>query len=347
LPAEPRALLDAVVRIEQFDGQAQAERVRDCFGIAEACWPVDQPGLPGWSLGAFTAKWAYGFDSNPRETWIGTDGSGEPVGCYLLALPARENVSMASVVVKVRPDARRAGAGRALLRHCAERARRAGRTRLEGSAWDASSGAAFAAAAGAIAGIPEVTRVLTLNDDVRGRLPGLRAEAEAHAADYSLLYWLGPTPDDLIGPVTRVHAAMADAPRDADVEHATWDADQIRRAEQLLASHGAVSYTVAARHRPTTDISAVTELLTDPGTPGWGFQQITAVRADHRGHRLGLLVKVAMLEWLGDAEPGIGRIITGNAGANEHMVAINARLGFEVAGVSRSWYVDLGGDRLE
>jgi len=329
------------VRIEQFDGLADAQRVRDCYGIAEASWAVDQPDLAGWSLGSFTAKWADGFDTSPRETWIGTDGSGEPVGCYLLTLPARENLDLARVVLTVRPEARREGAGRSLLRHCAERARLGGRTRLEGSAWDGSAGAAFATATGATAGITEVIRVLTVNDDVRGRLPGLRAEAEAHAADYSLLSWAGATPDDLIEEVTVVNAAMADAPRDADVEHGTWGADRIRRVDQLLASYGVRPYTVAARHEQTGEICAVTKVLADPGMPGWGFQQITAVRADHRGHRLGLLIKVAMLEWLGQAEPGVGRILTGNAGANDHMIAINARLGFEIAGTTRSWYVDL------
>ncbi|HTU06839.1 MAG TPA: GNAT family N-acetyltransferase, partial [Trebonia sp.] len=50
----------------------------------------------------------------------------------------------------------------------------------------------------------------------------------------------------------------------------------------------------------------------------------------HRGHRLGLLVKTAMLEWLAVAEPKLERIATGNAAANEHMIAVNDTLGYEV-----------------
>ena len=50
----------------------------------------------------------------------------------------------------------------------------------------------------------------------------------------------------------------------------------------------------------------------------------------HRGHRLGLLVKVAMLELLAEREPQLTRILTGNTDANEHMIAINAELGFSV-----------------
>ena len=48
----------------------------------------------------------------------------------------------------------------------------------------------------------------------------------------------------------------------------------------------------------------------------------------HRGHRLGLLLKAAMLEWLAEAEPAVDRIETGNASANTHMIAVNDALGF-------------------
>jgi RimJ/RimL family protein N-acetyltransferase len=43
-----------------------------------------------------------------------------------------------------------------------------------------------------------------------------------------------------------------------------------------------------------------------------------------------MLVKAAMLEWLAEAEPGLERIVTGNAAANEHMIAVNEALGYEV-----------------
>ena len=73
----------------------------------------------------------------------------------------------------------------------------------------------------------------------------------------------------------------------------------------------------------------------DPGHPQWGFQQLTAVVRAHRGHRLGLLVKTAMLDMLADAEPQLEWIATGNAAENAHMIAVNERLGYEV--VPPSW----------
>jgi GNAT superfamily N-acetyltransferase len=61
-----------------------------------------------------------------------------------------------------------------------------------------------------------------------------------------------------------------------------------------------------------------------------GRVMLTTVSRPHRGHRLGLLVKTAMLEWLAAAEPKLERIQTGNAADNEHMIAVNDALGFEL-----------------
>jgi hypothetical protein len=43
-----------------------------------------------------------------------------------------------------------------------------------------------------------------------------------------------------------------------------------------------------------------------------------------------------MLELLADLAPDARRVITGNAAANAHMIAINEQLGFTVSHISRS-----------
>lgn len=47
-----------------------------------------------------------------------------------------------------------------------------------------------------------------------------------------------------------------------------------------------------------------------------------------RGHRLGLLVKAAMLQLLADREPQLERLMTYNSDSNKHMIAINTELGY-------------------
>ncbi len=139
----------------------------------------------------------------------------------------------------------------------------------------------------------------------------------------------------------RLTNAMSDAPRDAGVEASDWDADRVRESERSAAEHGLRSYSVAACHDQSGKFAALTELCTDDGTPGWAFQMQTVVLPEHRGRRLGLLNKAAMLEILTREAPGVERVFTDNAGVNEHMIAINDRLGFAVSDVYRSWELDL------
>jgi GNAT superfamily N-acetyltransferase len=290
---------------------------------------------------AFAGKWARGYDTAPRQTWLASDDSGEPVGGYLLRLPDKENVTTARCTLVVRPTRRRAGIGRALLAHCADQARQAGRSRLTGYATDETPGAAFAAAAGARGGIPEVIRMLTIDSAMPERLTRLRAAAEPFAAGYSLLHWIGVTPEEHIDQAVVVHGAMADAPRDDGADPTAWTAERVRQSEQTMIDHELAIYAIAARHDATGDLAALTQVCTEASTPDWAFQQITAVLPKHRGHRLGLLTKIAMLDLLATEQPAVRRIQTGNAGANAHMIAINEQLGFTIAGVSRDWQIEL------
>jgi hypothetical protein len=77
-------------------------------------------------------------------------------------------------------------------------------------------------------------------------------------------------------------------------------------------------------------MAALTGLSVAPEVPEWGRQDPTMVARPHRGHRLGMLVKAAMLEWVATAEPGLRMIQTGNADGNAHMIAINEQLGYEL-----------------
>lgn len=57
----------------------------------------------------------------------------------------------------------------------------------------------------------------------------------------------------------------------------------------------------------------------------------------HRGHRLGLAVKLANLDALADVAPSVRRIFTGNARVNAPMIAVNDLMGFEIVGAGWFW----------
>ena len=131
---------------------------------------------------------------------------------------------------------------------------------------------------------------------------------------------------------------MADAPHDAGEEPQVWDAARVREYEDIRERQGRRIYTLAALHDVSGDMAAVTAVEADRDNPEWGYQLLTAVTRPHRGHRLGLLVKSAMLEWLAVAEPALERIITGNAAVNQYMIAINEQLGYELLNPAEQSY---------
>ena len=162
-----------------------------------------------------------------------------------------------------------------------------------------------------------------------GLVAGLRASAQAAAAGYTLISWTQDTPEEYLDQMVAIELAMSDAPHDPSWEEPAWDAERVRATDRRRRLQQLRSYAVAARHDATGDLAGVTRVEVAPDEPGWIHQGVTAVVRAHRGHRLGLLVKLAMLEWLARAEPQRQWIITGNAGTNEHMIAINEALGYQ------------------
>jgi GNAT superfamily N-acetyltransferase len=326
------------MRIERFDPAADRDTLAACYQLLAEALPVDIPDGPLWSQPLFSAVWTYGWSGDPVETWTARDAAGDLVGGYLLELPDRENLTEADVFPLVALHRRREGIGTALLRHAAARAAGAGRTRLWGEARSDAPGSAFAKALGARPGLVEVRRVLNLEDLPAATLTGLSESARKSAAGYSLVSWQGATPDAYLGQVAALHAAMADAPRHPGVEAQRFDVDRVRAMDhRLVTVQGMRYHSLAARHDATGDLAGLTQLAVEPDQPEWAYQLVTAVTREHRGHRLGMLLKVGMLELLAEREPRLQAIVTSNTGSNEHMIAINAEMGFRVLDTWQRW----------
>jgi len=345
------------MQIEQID-LADAATVRACHEVYVAALRADQAAGPWLSSRRFDGWFAVGWVGNPREAWLvraadeteaneaGGMSRGAVAGWYRLELPDRENLDRARLELFVRPDRRRRGLGRGLLRHAAARATAHGRPLLNSAAQNGSAGEGFAQAMGAQAGLVDVQRMLELAELGAGGLAELRGQAGQAgqaAAGYSLVSWTGPVPDEFLGQAGALFTALSDAPHDPGAVPDMWDAQRVReRANDLLPRFGVRQYSMAARHDASGKLAALTQMVVDPADPGWGHQLITAVISKHRGHRLGLLAKTAMLELLATTEPQLERISTWNAEANQHMIAINQAIGYTVLGPpSTDWRFDV------
>lgn len=275
------------------------------------------------------------------ELLLVLDGD-RPVGGARIELPLRDNTHVSYAEGAVLPAARGRGAGRALLDAWVERTRGLGRTLLmteldeppEGNA----AGRRFLERHGFQEALVEVRRDLPLPVP-DALLDRLEAACAPHAVGYELVSWRGRCPDELVGERAALGRAMStDVPLGSlDWQEEVWDAARVRERERLVAEQGRTSVVAAARESRTGRLVAFTELAARPARPEQVDQWETLVLAEHRGRRLGTLVKVAALRRLGREVPGARFVSTSNATTNAPMIAVNEALGFAPAGRLGTW----------
>ncbi len=333
------------MRIERWDPDDETTALA-IYEVHRAANAADEPLEPPMNAGTFGLYLRQGFGKEPGEVWVASDAELGVAGFYRMELPDLENLDRALSGPVVHPAVRRRGIGTELLRHEAERAAANGREILDSVTLAGSPGEAFALAAGATLGMTEIRRVQYLAKVTPETVASLRETAARAAGGYSLVSWTGDVPEEYISSLAHVIQAFEDAPQAPGVEAEVWTAERVRERTGTIVRAGFLrGYGIAAVQDATGEMAAFTGVLVDTESSGWGFQQLTAVTRPHRGHRLGLLVKTAMLELLAAREPQLKYIQTGNAAANDHMIAVNEQLGYEV--VEPSWkFYELPVDKL-
>jgi RimJ/RimL family protein N-acetyltransferase len=158
----------------------------------------------------------------------------------------------------------------------------------------------------------------------------LTAEAWSHADGYELRQWTGVSPDEMVDGIAALESRLLmDAPTgDLVIEPEIYDADRMRGMENTRIARGSRLHTTVAIHVASGAVVANTLITVDIDNPDHAWQQITIVDPAHRGHRLGLLVKLANQTYMLENEPGVTAIDTFNASSNGYMIAVNERLGF-------------------
>ena len=262
---------------------------------------------------------------------------GEVVTAGSLELPLLDNTDLAWITVDTRPSHRCRGHGSAMLEQLVARARDAGRTVVgtdtaypyDGPADGAGHPCVeFLRHRGFTLALGDVQRILELPADAR-LLDDLAAEAAPRHASYILRQFRGPVPEDLLHSYGRLVGQLAvEAPAGQfELEPESYPPERVRAEEAVAAASGRTRYTTVAQ-ADDGECVAYTELVVPVHDPGRVYQWGTLVAPAHRGHRLGLAVKVHNLRWLQRERPDLRFVTTFNAEVNAPMVAVNERMGF-------------------
>ncbi|MGY4719694.1 GNAT family N-acetyltransferase [Naumannella huperziae] len=317
------------------------------------------------SAAARRARFADQSDKARELLLIRAEPGGPALGAAEVIYPLRENVETAETTVQIVPGHRRAGLGSALAQAAEDAARARGRTRMLGFAEhpDGAEGpgavlpptgvgraprdsppVAFALGRGYRLEQAErmSTQPVPLDPGVRERL---QRDADERSGGYRLLGWRDAAPAEHVDQIAELFTRMS-----VDVPHAelgyqeeVWDADRVRRREARAAAGGRTAFTTVAQHIGSGRLAAFTIIEVPPDKPAVGYQAETLVRAEHRGHRLGLAIKLANLDLVAAHRPQIARIHTWNAGENEWMLAINLAMGYRPGLLETVWSKRLSG----
>ncbi|SEE53371.1 GNAT family N-acetyltransferase [Jiangella alba] len=284
---------------------------------------------------------------------------GRIVGTGHLSWQPEDDATVTWAEVEVLPQYRRRGIGTALLDHLTTLALASGRPTLQaavihsrpgggerveaptGFGWlsDADPGVRFLLARGYR--LEQVARISALPLPVDPELlAAKRAAAQAAAGDdYRIVGWTGPTPADRVDDLVTLMARMStDIPTAAlETTDEQWDAARLARVDDLLAATGRTRLTVAAEHVPTGRLAGHNVLVLPRDRSRPVIQEDTLVLSEHRGHRLGMLLKVANLQRLAELSPSSTLVTTFNAEENRHMLDVNEAVGFAPIGYEGCW----------
>ncbi|HIW61616.1 MAG TPA: GNAT family N-acetyltransferase [Candidatus Stackebrandtia excrementipullorum] len=273
------------------------------------------------------------------------------VGALMLQLPKNENTHIAQAGVAVHPLFRRRGIGTRLMDKAVELAREHGRGTLVTDAVHpcgettgiTDTGRPFAKVHGFEPALT-MTGLRVDLDAARAREDALWDSVRRACADYELISYTCPTPEELVGGVAALSSRVnSDIPHgDLEVDESTYDVRRVRESEVKESGWGVTKLVTIARHRGTGRFGGystgrIFASATDVASVG-----ITLVDPEHRGHRLGLALKIQLHRDLRRSHPTIRVVETGNANENEHMLRLNEQLGFAPVGCMTAFQKSVG-----
>ena len=329
------------MRIEAYDGPTAPESVlREVHALWDAEWADLHPEEPPYSWDELEGLLRTPSERFTRLRWLARDDPGSPIGRLDLQLPtAGANEQLGMVELYVRPEARKAGTGTALVRTALDALDAHGRTRLRTSIVEGSPGDAFFSSLGGTIGRTNRKSRMVLADLDRSMLRQWIERAESGAEGYSLRWVdVASLADADLAEYVGIRLLMNTAPR-GELEDEPWvhTPETIRDEVAELVAEGVERWSLVAVEDATGTFAGFTELFFAGSAPEHAWQGGTAVRVEHRNHGLGRWLKATAAERLLSERPHVRFVDTENAYSNEPMLHINIAMGFELIKTVNDW----------
>ena len=282
------------------------------------------------------------WPDDEERAYLGT-ADDVPVGYCAATVHHVDNRDVLGCELVVHPDHRHRGHGTALLGQLVAVARQEGCTRLLTEMPMDGPGAAWARSLGARPVSESMHRRLDLTTVDSAAHDALLADARSHATGYTVLQWMSPVPDEHLAGCGVLEGKMSTDPPldDLQWEPEVYDVDRMRRRNEMIEGRGMRQYTSVARHDATGELVGSTTLTRHATMPDHVDQWETIVLEEHRGHRLGLLLKIENLRFAQREEAQLRYLDTVNADSNEPMLRVNLALGFEPVRAWAEWELAL------
>lgn len=334
-----------IIELDPADG----DLVSGAYDVLLASHKADHPENPAPHRASFIAGLSYPPPDEDEAFFVAVE-DGQVVALLGMGFPNRANLHFGWAWGGVHPDHRRKGIGSALVDHFIAYARERGRTEVtldthmtwENGIERSKAGQLFLEKHGFKLALTVINRRCAVDALDAATEQTLLEQARAAAGDdYEIISWIGRTPEELVETMARIDSTiLAEVPLgDLDLEPQTVDAELKNAKADRNEALGMKLVQTVARHKGTGEVVANTCIfMHDDGEFPDAYQGITIVDKDHRGHRLGLLLKLENLLLLRENFPHIRAIWTDNADVNAPMIGINVALGYEI--------VDAGGEFL-
>lgn len=307
-----------------------------------------RPYATPWPLPERRAAWLMPSTTQHYEGWLYVTGD-EVQGVAEIELPLLDNTHVADVSIYVPARFGRRGVGTALAEHIAHRLRAEGRRVVQAfisgaqiieggvEATSRSPGEAFATRLGLTNRLVNIHRVLALPLSDQ-RLRQLAEQAAVASAGYRLVSWVDSCPAEHVDAYCLLKAALLEQVPMGDLEFETevWGEARLRERESELVAMGRTMYVQVAV-APDGNMVGHTEIVVPRHDPEQLFQWDTLVLPEHRGHRLGITLKVANHVAVQFDHPDRLRAHTWNAADNPPMVAVNDALGYRPVEFVGEW----------